>query len=215
MTLKQEASSLHQVPSTLLEVQSLWLPTAAAAANPTTVAAETEVTPATKIKKSNKPLLDNRWGGLVLGAPRSLKALLAIGAPPRPICARALTLAKIIPCKRASLAYTACKPMVFYETEVFTARIVEFIDDESYSALQAVLVADPEAGDLIPKTRGLRKIRWMGSGRGKRGGIRVIYYLVCQDEIFMLYAYPKNRESDLSQRHLQMLRELVEQHLEQ
>jgi hypothetical protein len=41
--------------------------------------------------------------------------------------------------------------LVFYETDVFTARIVEFIDDESYSALQAVLVADPEAGDLIPK----------------------------------------------------------------
>ena len=60
--------------------------------------------------------------------------------------------------------------MVFYETDVFTARIVEFIDDESYAALQAVLVADPEAGDLVPKTRGLRKIRWMGSGRGKRGG---------------------------------------------
>lgn len=105
--------------------------------------------------------------------------------------------------------------MVFYETDVFTARIVEFIDDESYSALQAVLVADPKAGDLIPKTRGLRKIRWLGSGRGKRGGIRIIYYLVRFDEIFMLYVYPKNRESDLSPRHLQMLKDLVEQYLEQ
>ena len=105
--------------------------------------------------------------------------------------------------------------MVFYETDIFTARIVELIDDESYAALQAVLVADPEAGDLIPKTRGLRKIRWMGSGRGKRGGIRVIYYLVHHDEIFMLYAYPKNRESDLGPRHLEMLRNLITQHLEQ
>lgn len=75
--------------------------------------------------------------------------------------------------------------MVFHETDVFTARIVDFIDDESCSTLQAVLIADPEAGDLIPKARGLLKIRWMGSGRGKRGGIRVIYYLVCQDEIFV------------------------------
>jgi mRNA-degrading endonuclease RelE of RelBE toxin-antitoxin system len=105
--------------------------------------------------------------------------------------------------------------MVFYATDVFTARIVEFIDDESYSALQAVLVADPEAGDLIPKTRGLRKIRWLGRGRVKRGGIRIIYYLVRFDEIFMLYVYPKNRESDLSPRHLQMLKDLVEQYLEQ
>jgi hypothetical protein len=54
----------------------------------------------------------------------------------------------------------------------------------------------------------------MGNGRGKRGGIRVIYYLVCQEEIFMLYAYPKNQESDLSPKQYQMLRELVEQHLE-
>ena len=104
--------------------------------------------------------------------------------------------------------------MVFYETDIFTARIVELISDESYLELQALLVADPEAGDLIPKTKGLRKIRWMGSGRGKRGGIRVIYYLVCHEEIFMLYAYPKNRESDLSPRQLQLLRELVETHLE-
>lgn len=93
--------------------------------------------------------------------------------------------------------------------------MVELIDDESYAALQSALVADPEAGDLIPRSRGLRKIRWTGSGRGKRGGIRVIYYLVHFDEIFMLYAYPKNRESDLGPHHLQVLRELVQQHLEQ
>lgn len=103
--------------------------------------------------------------------------------------------------------------MTFYETDVFTARITELIDDESYSLLQAALIIDPEAGDLIPKSKGLRKIRWMGSGRGKRGGTRIIYYLVRNDEIFMLYAYPKNRESDLSSRHIQMLRDLVEQHL--
>jgi hypothetical protein len=52
--------------------------------------------------------------------------------------------------------------MIFDETDLFTARIVELIDDESYSALQAVLVADPEAGDLIPKTGGLRKFSCRG-----------------------------------------------------
>ena len=104
--------------------------------------------------------------------------------------------------------------MIFYETDVFTARITELIDDESYAALQEAIVVDPEAGDLIPKSKGLRKIRWRGSGRGKRGGIRVIYYLVHHDEVYMLYAYPKNKETDLSQRHIQVLRDLVEQHLE-
>ncbi|MEM1085714.1 MAG: type II toxin-antitoxin system RelE/ParE family toxin [Verrucomicrobiota bacterium] len=104
--------------------------------------------------------------------------------------------------------------MICYETDVFTARITELIDDESYAALQEAIVVDPEAGDLIPRSKGLRKIRWRGSGRGKRGGIRVIYYLVHQDAVYMLYAYPKNKETDLSQRHLQVLRDLVDQHLE-
>ena len=105
--------------------------------------------------------------------------------------------------------------MTFHETDIFTARIVELIDDESYAELQALLVGDPEAGELIPKARGLRKIRWRGSGRGKRGGLRVIYYMVHHEEIFMLYAYPKNKESNLSQRHAKILRELVDQHLDQ
>lgn len=48
--------------------------------------------------------------------------------------------------------------MTFNETDIFTARIVELIDDESYAELQSVLVGDPEAGDLIPRSKGLRKI---------------------------------------------------------
>ena len=55
--------------------------------------------------------------------------------------------------------------MIFYETDIFTEQIVEYIDDQSYSSLQAVLVADPEAGDLIPKTGGLRKIRRQGQAQ--------------------------------------------------
>lgn len=103
--------------------------------------------------------------------------------------------------------------MIFYETDVFTARIVDLLDDESYAALQTALAADPEAGDLIPRSKGLRKIRWTGSGRGKRGGIRVVYYLVHRREIYMLYAYPKSRETNLTQRHLETLRGLVKEHL--
>ena len=49
--------------------------------------------------------------------------------------------------------------MVFYETPIFTEQIVEFIDDDSYRELQAVLIHRPESGDLIPRARGLRKIR--------------------------------------------------------
>ena len=103
--------------------------------------------------------------------------------------------------------------MVFYETPIFTEQIVEFIDDDSYRELQIVLIHKPESGDLIPRSRGLRKIRWRGAGRGKRGGIRVIYYLVTRDQIYMLYAYPKNKQENLTREQTQRLRNLVDQHL--
>ncbi len=104
--------------------------------------------------------------------------------------------------------------MVFYETEVFTRQITELIDDESYWELQQTLITDPEAGALIPTSKGLRKIRWRATGRGKRGGIRAIYYLVRREEIFMLFAYSKSEAEDLTHAQLTKLRELVEEHLE-
>ena len=103
--------------------------------------------------------------------------------------------------------------MVFYETDIFTEQIVEFLDDDSYRELQTVLIRDPESGALIPRSRGLRKIRWRVRGRGKRGGIRVIYYLVTRDQIYMLFAYAKNQQENLTQQQLQRLRNLVDQHL--
>ena len=105
--------------------------------------------------------------------------------------------------------------MTFYETDIFTAQIVELIDDDSYAELQSVLVGDPEAGDLIPRSKGLRKIRWRAKGKGKRGGMRVIYYLVDQEEIFMLYAYSKSKQEDITPARAKILRDLVDQHLEQ
>ena len=59
--------------------------------------------------------------------------------------------------------------MVIKETSVFTRQVSKLLDAESYRLLQLRLAADPEAGDLIRGTGGLRKIRWQGSGRGKRG----------------------------------------------
>ena len=103
--------------------------------------------------------------------------------------------------------------MVFYETPIFTEQIVEFLDDDSYRELQTVLIREPELGDLIPRSRGLRKIRWRAAGSGKRGGIRAIYYLVAPEQIYMLYAYAKNRQETLTQEQTQRLRKLVDQHL--
>ena len=103
--------------------------------------------------------------------------------------------------------------MVFYETGIFTEQLAEFLDDDSYRELQSVLMRHPESGDLIPRSRGLRKIRWRVAGRGKRGGIRIIYYLVTHEQIYMLYAYAKNKQENLTPEQTQRLRNLVDQHL--
>lgn len=65
---------------------------------------------------------------------------------------------------------------IFIETKLFSRLVVEYLTDEDYAKLQRVLIEDPEAGELIPGSGGVRKLRWGGAGRGKRGGIRVIYY---------------------------------------
>ena len=71
---------------------------------------------------------------------------------------------------------------------------------------------NPYSGNLIPGTGGIRKIRWQGSGRGKRGGIRVIYYVYNESQpIYLLYAYPKNVQVDLTEDEKRVLRDIVEE----
>lgn len=64
----------------------------------------------------------------------------------------------------------------FIETKRFSQLVVEYLTDDEYSRLQSALIDDPNAGDLIPESGGVRKLRWGVAGRGERGGLRVIYY---------------------------------------
>ncbi len=85
------------------------------------------------------------------------------------------------------------------------------MDDDSYAELQKLLVRKPDAGDLIPGSGGLRKVRWKIEGKGKRGGVRIIYYwMTSNDQIWMLYAFKKATKSDLTPDQLKTLREIVE-----
>lgn len=65
--------------------------------------------------------------------------------------------------------------MILVETSAFTRRVTQLLPDDEYRELQASLVEDPEKGAFIPGSGGLRKVRWGSSGRGKRGGSRIIY----------------------------------------
>jgi hypothetical protein len=101
---------------------------------------------------------------------------------------------------------------IFLETPVFTRQIKELVDDEDYRLLQARLIANPDTGDLIPRSGGLQKIRLGVAGRGKRGGARVIYYWVtAKSQIYMLLAYPKNVQENLTEEQLRVMRALVKQ----
>lgn len=101
--------------------------------------------------------------------------------------------------------------MVIIETPTFTRKINGLMDEESYREFQNALIVTPSAGRIIQGSGGIRKIRWSGSGRGKRGGSRIIYYwAVNKDIIYMLFAYAKNEHSDLTKEQLSTLRKLVE-----
>ena len=102
--------------------------------------------------------------------------------------------------------------MIFTETPVFTRQIIKLLPDDEYSELQNELSANPAAGDVIRNSGGLRKVRWRSVAKGKRGGIRVIYYwYVSEDEIYMLLAYGKGEKDDLTARELKILRGIVKE----
>jgi mRNA-degrading endonuclease RelE of RelBE toxin-antitoxin system len=101
--------------------------------------------------------------------------------------------------------------VVIVETSIFTRRVVRLLDDESYRLLQAELLQDPEKGALMRGSGGLRKLRWAVPGRGKRGGVRVIYYwAVSKDRFLMLLIYDKTEQDELTADQVRQLRQLVE-----
>ncbi len=101
--------------------------------------------------------------------------------------------------------------MVIIETSVFTRLIQELMDDDNYAELQKALVQKPDAGDLITGSGGLRKVRWKIQGKGKSGGVRIIYYwMTTDDQIWMLYGYAKSKKEDLTKQQLKTLRDIVE-----
>jgi hypothetical protein len=102
--------------------------------------------------------------------------------------------------------------MRFIETPIFTRAILELLDDEDYQSLQLALLYRPERGSVIRGSGGLRKLRWPLPGQGKRGGLRVIYFWDEESETcYMLFAYRKNEQEDLTAQQLRVLKHLVQE----
>ena len=98
------------------------------------------------------------------------------------------------------------------ETSVFTRLVLGLLPDDEYRKLQVALANKPNLGAVIPRSGGIRKVRWSLPGRGKRGGTRVIYYWArAKETLLMLYIYAKGEQDDLSPQQVRELRMVVEE----
>ncbi len=107
--------------------------------------------------------------------------------------------------------------MEFIEAPAFTRHLSDYLDDEGYSELQANLGANADLGDLMPGTGGFRKMRWADArrGKGRRGGLRIIYYHFKSDsQIWLMTVYDKDEASDLTAKEKKALKDAIESELQ-
>ena len=105
---------------------------------------------------------------------------------------------------------------LFVELPAFARHRADYLDDEELRGLQNALLDNPEAGDVIAGTGGLRKVRHADPrrGKGKRGGIRVIYFWWSAGDQFWLYTlYDKDTIDDLSAKERAALKDMLKREL--
>ncbi len=101
--------------------------------------------------------------------------------------------------------------MIFIETTIFTKLLPKYLTDDEYRAFQWYLLPNPEAGDLVRGSGGVRKVRWAPEGKGKRGGIRIMYYWKKPDnEIWLLTLYSKSEKATIPGHILKKIAEEIE-----
>lgn len=92
----------------------------------------------------------------------------------------------------------------------YSAKATELIGSDGIEALAVYLIDHPEAGDMIPGSGGVRKLRWAAKGKGKRGGVRIVYlYVVVAARIYLIRCYAKNVKTDLSADEKKQLRQIA------
>jgi mRNA-degrading endonuclease RelE of RelBE toxin-antitoxin system len=100
--------------------------------------------------------------------------------------------------------------MEFIETSLFTKLVQQYLDDDVYHELQLYLLNYPESGDVVPGSGGVRKIRWGAKSKGKRGGVRVIYFWkTLHNEIWLLTIYAKGQRETIPAHILKQIAEEI------
>lgn len=103
------------------------------------------------------------------------------------------------------------RPVIFSESPTFTRAVQQILGDEEYFKLQDQLIDAPDAGNVIPGSKGLRKIRVASGGKGKRGGSRVIYYwYVDPEKIQFCRIYEKSSQANLSKAEIHQIQSELE-----
>ncbi len=96
------------------------------------------------------------------------------------------------------------------ETQVFLRQAKDVWVDEEHDEFVLFIAQNPKAGDVIPDTGGVRKVRWKRTGTGKRGGVRVIYFYHNEDlPLYLLLVYPKGSQDDLEPEEKKAVRDLT------
>lgn len=104
-------------------------------------------------------------------------------------------------------AYSRCV-FTFIESSIFERVLPAYLDDDEYSELQQYLMQNPEVGEVVPGSGGVRKVRWARPGAGKRGGLRIIYFVRYRpNEFWMLTLYVKAKRDNVPAHILKQLLE--------
>ena len=114
------------------------------------------------------------------------------------------------------VAYSSAMRTVFFETTSFTATVGDYLTDDEYRALQTNMQLNPQAGDVMPRTGGFRKLRWIDGrrGKGRRGCLRVIYYWLMNDGQFWMFAiYDKDELENLTADQEKALKKAIDREL--
>lgn len=99
--------------------------------------------------------------------------------------------------------------VTFVELPPFAAVRDKYLDDDEFAVFQLYLAAHPDSGDVIPHSGGCRKLRWAIEGRGKRGGVRVVYFLrLNSGQIVLVTMYAKNVVENIDPNLLKRLKEV-------